>query len=290
MPFEVYQYPRVVVLNGKPYIGGGRASTDRECQTVIVYDPQKDSYDTLPPYTYKYFSIAVVNNQLVVVGGVDIRTNKPTNQLGVWNEQSKSWTHPLPPMTTACSSPSVATHNRWLVMMGGVGDGTVLSRVEILDTTGSGQWYQAASLPLPCSWVSTVTIGNMCYLLSGFSAVGDPSNKVFSVQLDELISQAVSQPAGARAPATPMPWMTLPDTPLKRSTALTINGALLAVGGTRGSTTIYHYQPSSRSWIEAGELPAKQSYCCCTVLPSGEVLVAGGGSGSGRRVDIALIE
>ena len=293
MPFEVYQYPQMVVLNGKPYSGGGRASTDRECQTVTVYDPQKDSYDTLPPYTYKYFSIAVVNNQLVVVGGVDIRTNKRTNQLGVWNEQSKSWTHPLPPMTTACWSPSVATHNnRWLVVMGGVVDETFLSRVEILDTTGSGQWYQAASLPLPCYRVSTVTIGNMCYLSGGFSAVGDPSKKVFSVQLDELISQAVSQPAGARAPATPMPWMTLPDTPLIHSTALAINGALLAIGGL-GSRTIYHYQPSSRSWIKAGELPARRSHCCCTVLPSGEVLVAGGirsGGGGGQRVDIAFIE
>ena len=38
---------------------------------MIVYDPQKDSYDTLPPYTYNWFSIAIVNNQLVVVGGMD---------------------------------------------------------------------------------------------------------------------------------------------------------------------------------------------------------------------------
>ena len=289
LPFGMDYYPRVVVLNGKPYISGGRALTDWERRTVIVYDPQKDSYDTLPPYTYKYFSIAVVNNQLVVVGGEDIRTDKPTNQLGVWNERSKSWTHPLPPMTTACWSPSVATHNnRWLVVMGGYGDETVLSRVEILDTTGSGQWYQAAPLPQPCYRVSTATIGNMCYLMGGFC--GGASNKVFSVQLDELISQAFSQPADAKAPATPMPWMTLPDTPLIHSTALAVNGALLTVGGW-GSTTIYHYQPSSRSWIKAGELPAGRSHCCCTVLPSGEVLVAGGrGGGGGQRVDIAQIE
>ena len=43
---------------------------------MIVYDPQKDSYDTLPPYICQYFSIAIVNNHLVVVGGVDIQTNK----------------------------------------------------------------------------------------------------------------------------------------------------------------------------------------------------------------------
>ena len=284
----MYKYPQVVVLKEKAYIGGGVAHSDRACQTVMVYDPEKDSCYTLPPYTYKWFSIAIVNNQLVVVGGVDFQTDERTNQLGVWIEQSKSWTHPLPPMTTACSAPSVATHNnRWLVVMGGVGDGTNLSRVEILDTAETGQWYQAAPLPQPCHRVSTATIGNMCYLLGGFSG-RVASNKVFSVQLDELISQAVSQPAGASAPATPSPWMTPPDTPQIHSTALAINGALLAVGGF-GSRTIYHYQPSSRRWIKAGELPAELSCCCCTILPSGKVLVAAGGCGA-TRVDIALIE
>ena len=288
MPFGMYSYPQVIVFNGKAYIGGGVAHSDRACQTVMVYDPQKDSYDTLPPYTYKCFSIAVVNNQLVVVGGEDVRTKKPTDQLGVWNEQSKSWTHPLPPLTTACSSPSVATHNnRWLVVMGGFGDGTNLSQVEILDATGSGQWYQTAPLPQPCGCVSTATIGNMCYLLGGFS-IGYASKKVFSVQIDELISQAVSRPAGASAPPTLSPWMTLSNTPLTNSTILAINGALLAVGGL-DSTTIYHYQLSSRSWIMAGELPAERLRCCCTVLPSGEMLVAGGLYGA-DRVDIAFIE
>ena len=284
----------MIVFKEKVYIGGGVASSNRQSQTVIVYDPQKDSYDTLPPYTYKWFSMVVVNNQLVVVGGNDVRSNKWTNQLGVWNEQSKSWTHTLPPMTTACHSLSVATHNnRWLVVMGGIGDGTSLSRVEILDTTGSGQWYQAAPPPQLCFCVPTVlTIGNMCYILGGFSAGGVPSNKVFSVQLDELISQAVSQPAGARTPPTSSPWMMLPNAPLIHSTALAFNGALLAVGGGgRGSTTIYHYQPSTRRWIKTGELPAKRFCCCCTVLPSGEVLVAGGSyGGDEQRVDIAFIE
>ena len=220
---------------------------------------------------------------------MDIRTNKPTNQLGVWNEQSKSWTHPLPPMTTACQSPSVATHNnRWLVVIGGYDDGNLLSRVEILDTTGSGQWYQAAPLPQPGYYVSTATIGNMCYLLGGFSTGRYSSKKVFSVQLDELISQAVSQPAGARAPPTSSLWMTLSDTSLAGCSTLAIDGVLLAVGGDFGSTTIYHYQPSRRSWIKAGELPTARSYCCCTVLPSGEILVAGGGGFDDRQVDIAF--
>ena len=255
----------------------------------MIYDPKQDSYDTLPPYTYQCFSVAVVNNQLVLVGGVDVQTGKKTNKLGVWNEQSRRWTHPLPPMTTACHSPSVATHNnRWLVVIGGY-DSNYLSIVEILDTTGSRQWYHAASLPQPCCHAYTATIGNMCYLLGGNTQGGVPSKKVFSVCLDDLISQAVSQPASASAPPTPSPWQSLPDTPLTYSTALGFNGALLAVGGYGGSTAIYHYQPSSRSWIKAGELPSERSQCTCTVLPSGDLYVAGGGYAA-TRVDIASLQ
>ena len=291
MPFGMWAYPQVVVFKGKVYIGGGAASSDRERQTLMVYDPQQDSFDTLPPYICKYFSMAIVNNQLVLVGGVDVQTDKVTNKPGVWNEESRKWTHPLPPMTTACSSPSVTSHNnRWLVVMAGYGDGTNLSQVEILDTTESGQWYHATPLPQTCHQVSTVTIGNTCYLLGGYSGER-ASKKVFCVNLDDLISKALSQHrVGASALPTPSPWMTLTDTPESFSTAaFSLNGSLLSAGGLGGSTAIYHYQPSSKNWIKAGELPAGRSYCACTVLPSGEVFVAGGWSNS-ERVDIASIQ
>ena len=272
------------------YIGGGNTSSDREKQTVVVYDPKQDSYDTLPPYTCKWFSMAVVNNQLVLVGGRDVQTGEVTNKLGVWNEQSRRWTHPLPPMTTECLSPSVATHNnRWLVVMGGYDGKDDLSKVEILDTTEPGQWYHAASLPQPCSHALPATIGNMCYLVGGYTKGPGVSKKVFSVCLDDLISQAVSQPASASAPPTPSPWQSLPDTPLTNSTALAFNGALLAVGGAYGSTAIYHYQPSSRSWIKAGKLPSGRSLCTCTVLPSGDLYVTGSAY-TATRVDIASLQ
>ena len=292
MPFVMGYYPRVVVFKEKVYIGGGRAPSDRDEQTVVVYDPKQDSYDTIPPYTYKWFSMAVVNNQLVLIGGKDKQTGKNTNKLGVWNEQSKSWTHPLPLMTTACHLPSVATHNnRWLVVMGGY-DGKNLSRVEILDTTESRQWYHAASLPQRLGYALPAISGNMCYLFGGYSKEAIASENVFSVCLDDLISQAVSQAASASAPPTPSPWKSLPDTPLERSTALAFNGALLAVGGRsyRESTAIYHYQPSSRSWIRAGELPIGRYQCTCTVLPSGDLYVAGGDGSTKQQVDIASVQ
>ena len=284
MPFGMYGYPRVVMFKEKVYIGGGMTDSDRDGLKVMVYEPKQDSWDFLPPYTHIYFSMAVVDDQLVLVGGREVENHdSKTNKLGVWNEQSKRWTHPLPPMTTACNAPSVATHNnRWLVVMGGRGDGyTNLSRVEILDTTQPVQWYQAASLPQPCKQAPSATIGNMCYLLGGFTnGPGAASKKVLSVNLDELTSQAASQSASANA-LVPSPWQSLPDTPMDRSTALALNGALLAIGGGKfpGSSAIHMYQPSSNSWVVAGELPTPRGHSGCIVLPTGELIIAGGGRG-----------
>ncbi len=196
-------------------------------------------------------------------------------------------------MTTACRSPSVAAHahnNRWLVVIGG-GDKIMnecFSRVEILDTTESRQWYHAASLPQPLMCALPAIIGNMCYLLGGYTEEDIQcqvhivsSKKVFSVCLDELISEAISQSASATP--TPSPWWPLPDTPLEKSTGLAFKGGLLAVGGTMGTSSSpscsYYYQPTSRSWTEIddnGELPYSQCGCTCAALPGGDLFIAGG--------------
>ena len=173
--------------------------------------------------------------------------------------------------------------------MGGYGDGGALSCVEILDMSESSQWYRATSLPHPCYRVLPVTIGNMCYLLGGFTIGRAACKKVLSGCLDSLITQAVSEPASysVTAPLTSSLWLALPDTPLINSTALSFNGALLAVGGSYDcSKDIYQYQPSIKKWVKAGELPTGRGACTCTILPIGEVFVAGGDD---KRVDITLI-
>ena len=98
-------------------------------------------------------------------------------------------------------------------------------------------------------------------LSRGFSSRGQSNKHVFSVCLDKLISQAVSQSVGATSPSTPSPWHTLPDIPLEYSTILVLSGALLAIGGS-GSSAIHFYQPSNSSWtwVKVGDLPKERSH------------------------------
>lgn len=79
MPYEMNYHPGAIVLRGKVYVGGG--STDfAKSNTVMVYNIQRDDWSMLPQYSLKWFTMGVVEGQLVLVGGVD-PDNKRTKEL-----------------------------------------------------------------------------------------------------------------------------------------------------------------------------------------------------------------
>ena len=263
MPFGMGGHLQAVVVGDDIYVGGGGGLV-QNAGTVT------GSWRTLPTDETDLFGMAAVNNQLVLVGGESTSTGEVTNVLVVWDKRSQTWTRPFPVMPTARELPSAISYKKWLVVAGGRDERvSPLSKVEILDTV-SGQWYEGSPLPTRCSSMSSAINGNMWYLSGGGSSQG--ANKcVFSVCLDELLSQAVSQSAGS----TSSPWQTLPEPPLKCSTVLILNGALLTVGGV-DSSSIHLYQPGRRSWVKVDDLPDRRWEFACTVLPNGEMFVAGG--------------
>jgi hypothetical protein len=108
MPYEKNYHPGAIVLRGKVYVGGG--STDfAKSNTVMVYNIQRDNWAMLPQYSFKWFTMGVVSGQLVLVGRVD-PDNKRTNELGVWSERAREWTHPYPPMLTRRNGVAVIIH------------------------------------------------------------------------------------------------------------------------------------------------------------------------------------
>lgn len=112
--------------------------------------------------------------------------------------------------------------------------------------------------------------------------------RVFCVQLDDLISQAVSHKSELASP-----WQILPDTPVESCTALAFDGALLAVGGSKdddgqSAKCMHMFKPSTRTWVEAGCLPTNRWRCACALLPTSEIFIAGGAvnrSGFGARAN-----
>ena len=243
---------------------------------------------SLPIYNYMLFGMVAINSRLVLIGGANELNYKAIDKLGVFEEGLQKWDYQLlPKLPTPRFQVSAITYGKWVVVAGGrvdYNDPNFVLIVEILNTT-SKQWYRAAPLPSRCSAMSSAINGNMWYLLGGFLSKSEPSRNVFSVCLDELISQAESESAIASSP-----WQILPRTPLERSCAIILGGALLSIGGSC-SSSIYLYHPEGESWMYFADLCTKRSQCACVVLPDGRLFVAGGREGDAEiatdRLDIA---
>ena len=282
MEYAMTEYLHCVVLESSVYVGGGDTYNDDDAHIVFKYDPDTDNWSRLPKYQYKRFAISIINSHLTLVGGCDDHW-KPTNQLAVYEPSSQHWTYPYHPMPTPRYRPAVVMYDIWLLVAGGYGDHQ-LATVELFNTS-TNLWLATSSLPTPSSWLTSATINNHAYLVTR-------SNQVYCVSLPDIVSQTVDQSTASKSPAL---WRRLPDTPLSCSTAISLRGYLIAVGGRHGNhtrTDIHLYQPESEQWTKVGDLPNARYYCSCVVLPSGELLVAGGGDESyvgTRRVDVASV-
>ena len=264
--------------------------------TVVVYDTHKREWSRLPrqPGQITSFCMAVVKNQVTLVGGLELFPQKVTDKLAVWESESKQWTSPYPPMRTARCSLVVATYSEWMVVAGGKGgDGYMfLNSVEILNSTEK-QWFSAAPLPMGCNNMRSAVVRDEWYLLGCFNQ-DQNVQQGFAVSLPALIL--------LRDNTSSTPWRNIPSAPLRDTAALAAQDSLFAVGGMTDtgqcSSAIYLYLPWKKKWISVGRLPTERSSCTCTELPSGEILVAGGSEpsywygglpGCSKRVEIATV-
>ena len=138
----------------------------------------------------------------------------------------------------------------------------------------STRWYFVQSLPRPRSVLKSTVIENTLYLMGGWDNPKFATKTVYKVDLNQLISTA------AKKQVTPILWQMIKDTPLSQSAPLNVCGSLCAVGGydfADSSLSVHLYKSDTRRWEKlAGDLPTARWDCTCSLLPSGEFIVAGG--------------
>ena len=280
-----------VVLKGKCYLYDGRQ--------VLVFTPENESghWTRLQmPGEQRKSTLATVNGRLVAVGGVRlVKSGKDTktvdsNDIAVWEESSSSWTYPYPPMPHECHDSAAVGFKHYLVVIGGrrvvVSS---LSEVMILDTN-TKQWYSTETGMPYYNWHGKpVVIGDTLYLILHFVEEVSMSKKVIKVSLHDFISQVINGCKDVKSL-----WKELRNIPFYGSTPCAVGNMLAIVGGRPGgfarrlflertklvpsepSSDIYAYHPEMNDWIKVGEIPIGRWFCGCAMLPSGELLVAGG--------------
>ena len=172
---------QLVAHNGKLYVRGRNKRTE----TVLEYTPGDDLWVELPPPPVKWFTIATLMGQLLVVGGVEKSTQKKTNKiLGFLSKQWVSIQYPA--MPTVLTYPAVIGYLDHLIIAGGNNSERNAPYVNILSTTSS-KWKTAQPLPSTSEYY-TVLIDDSMYL----SLVGRDTQTVIRAHVPTLISGAKS--------------------------------------------------------------------------------------------------
>ena len=255
---------------------------------MFAYDSEKDDWSELPECPQRDFGLAVINNLLTAVGGTSGLFSSVTNCLISFS--GSKWVTVFPPMPTKRRNLAVISAQNYLIAAGGLGEGRVLSTVEVMNIA-TQEWYTAASLPEPAYHMSATVCGGCLYLLGGkYMNIyhnflgGYPTHEVFTCTLDSLLhschppSQTPSHTNEAGV------WQRIADVPTQYSTCTTLNGRVLAVGGRDSHYTltadVYMYNADSDSWPLVGRMSTARELCLVVGLRDYIIAVGGWDSSS----------
>ena len=157
----------------------------------------------------------------------------------------------------------------------------------------TSQWHTVSPLPFPRDYMTHTVFHNVLYLVGGYEG------KEISSYTKTVLSTLIPQLLETGLQSSPIQWQSLliTDVPNYRSTAATLRGCLLVMGGVKDSTSwppkpssvvssVHAYCPSTSSWVLVGQLPQPLYSCITATLPTGELLVIGGGTSSGMATNI----
>ena len=260
----------------------GSATTDHQfgyfmpsgSNRVFSYEWSTEEWKLLPPYPlYKNSALVIIEGSLTAVGGWD-RSLQRTNKL--YTLQERKWVEEYPPMNTARSHTAAVSTSDYIVVIGGddgLGDRWT-STVELFHTK-SRIWCELTDLPQPLAYPSATLCGHQLYVI-------DEDDNGYSCSLPALPSSA--QPTISES-VQELSWTALPRLPVIYSTAATLCGQFVIVGGKRdGSLVNTIHQQIVGQWVEIGSM-ARERRRCLVVSPSPDKMLIVGGVGAQKSVE-----
>ena len=261
---------QAVWLGDKLYVGGGWTSgSERDrARLYYIHTPAADTWSRIDAPVY-YFALITYHSQLVLVGGREFvgkwSDGPVTNKLWTLTEHDQ-WRETLPPMTIKRYRASSVEFADIILVAGGEDDNW---RNNVVEVYNGHHWAKAQCLPIPCYEMKSSVLNGHWYLMGG----PEQGKEVYYISLDSLV-------ASCRPSEKPV-WKRLPDVPHSHSSTAVFGNRLIAVGGGYpSSSSIHAYSPHTKSWVHVGDMPVRLHSTCTAVLPTGDLMVIGGRSGT----------
>ena len=152
-----------------------------------------------------------------------------------------------------------------VIAIGGRDHGRWIDAVELFHT-GRRSWSRLTSLPKPLTFPSATICGNQLHVIG---CGGDG----YSCSLQALLSSNQPIRSQSRTPT----WTPLPCLPVTDSTAATLCGQLVIIGGRRdGSSVNSIHQLVDGQWVNIGSMSSGRSECLVASPSPDKMVVVGG--------------
>ena len=241
--------------------------TQNDSSKVYAYEMSTEKWEQLPSTPYANPGLIVCGSVLVAAGG------QITNKVFAMNPSRPQWIQKHPPMNIARYSPAVvSTSDDNIIVIGGYIHPRMPTPVVELYKSSTRQWFQLKNLPEPLGELSaTITSQNTLHVIGAKSS--------YSCALRTL--QAASYPSPYS-----QTWKPLPPLPVTHSTAASLCGELLIIGGRQNSSPVDSiYQLVEREWVKIGVMftGRLQPLVVCPI-PHKMVIVGGWEVATGRLI------
>ena len=248
--------------------------TPRGSNSVYSYQWSTEKWEELPPCPYRDSGLVIINGQLTAVGGED--GSRRTNKL--FTLRQSQWIEEYPPMNTARSTTTLVSSSDGeynIIVIGGVvsrwfRDDDWTATVELFQVS-SRRWHKLKDLPQPLPRPSATICGNQLHVI-GIDRNG------YSCSLQALLSS--DRPITSQSiPHLILSWTSLPRLPVPYSTAATLSGQLVIIGGLQGLSEVKTiHQLLDGQWVEIGSMSCGR-WVCLVVSPSPDKMMIVGGAG-----------
>ena len=224
-----------------------------------------EKWSDLPPCPYRDSGLAIIDSELTTVGGWDGRSRHSTNKL--FTLQQRKWVEKYPPMNTAHYSPAVVSTSDgdYLIVIGGyIGGGHWTATVELFQVKNR-RWHKLTDLPQPLPHPSAKICSDQ------LNVIGSDGNG-YSCSLQAL-------PSSDRPITSPLTlsWKPLPRLPVTVSTAATLCGQLVIIGGVQCVSPVNSiHQLVDGEWVRIGSMAGYRQLCLVASPSPDRITIVGG--------------
>ena len=261
------------------YVMAGSVPQRETLDYVFSHNINNNEWSRLPPPGHYCGRLQIINDQLTVIGGLDNDTDKVTNKVSTFDNNTNNWGRYYPDLTKPRNKPKVVTHEDHVIVLGGeIDDGVCSDEIEVLNWTQPLHWMKSnIKLPQPM-WSPSLTISHDQLYIVGYSNSGR-SSRAYQLTIDSIISSIGQPPTSGQSNN----WNTLPNAPHFDTALLPQSYPPVIIGGHDTQ-----YVPTSdvailditkNTWNRVASLSTPRNNVAVVPISHDSILIIGGTKG-----------